>query len=337
MKATFMTGPESCEIRDIPTPKPGEKEVLIRVRACGICGSDIGLYKMGMEDRILGHEFSGDIAAVGAGVSGWKEGDRVVVEPLLPCWECYWCKHGKHNLCPYLGYTGIMDDGGFAEYVKVPVYQLHRLPDEVSYLQGALVEPLSVSLHGVLNSIMRPGDTVMVSGCGIIGLFALLWARTLGAGLMIASEVSEARIAAAEKLADVVLNPTQVDLAQEIGSLTNEVGPRVLFECSGVPTVQAEAINLVARGGQVVLLGVSYDLVPVSLMDITTRGISVIGSIAYSSLDGEGEFPMTLEFLRTKRINPEIVPLTTMPLEQIGEGFKAAKAGKYAKVVIIPD
>ena len=336
MKSAFMTAPETYEIRDIPTPVPGDKEVLIRVRACGICGSDIGLYKMGMEDRILGHEFSGEIAGLGTNVTGWKEGDRVVIEPTMPCWECYWCKHGQFNLCPYLGYTGIMEEGGFAEYVKVPAYQLHHLPDEVSFLQGALLEPLAVSLHGVTHSIMRPGDTVLVSGCGVIGLFALLWAKALGAGLIIASEVAEVRIEAAKKIADVVLNPAQVNLQQELDRLTKEVGPRVLFECTGVPAVQAETINLVGRGGQVVLLGISYDAVPISLMDMTNRGISMIGSIAYSSLNGEGEFPTILHMLKTKRINPEIVPLTTMPLDTIGEGFKAAKAGKYAKVVILP-
>ncbi|MEN6522738.1 MAG: alcohol dehydrogenase catalytic domain-containing protein, partial [Anaerolineaceae bacterium] len=176
MKAAFMDRPEHFFVKDIPVPELEENEVLIKVRACGICGSDLSLYKMGMEDRILGHEFSGDIVDTGAGVTGWKPGDRVVVEPSLVCWECYWCKHGQFHLCPSLGFTGIMADGGFAEYVKVPSYQLHHLPDEVSYVQGALVEPLSVSLHGVMTSIMRPGDTVAVFGCGIIGLTTLLWA-----------------------------------------------------------------------------------------------------------------------------------------------------------------
>lgn len=336
MKAAFMDGPEHFVIRDVDVPVPGEKEVLIRVRACGICGSDLGLYKAGMEDRILGHEFSGDIVEIGPGVSGWKPSDRVVAEPLLVCGECAWCKRGQFELCSSLGFTGLMEDGAFAEYVKVPSRQLYRLPDEVSYLQGALVEPLSVSLHGVLNSIMRPGDAVAVSGCGIIGLFALLWARTLGAGRLIATEVAEARIAVAHKLADVVLNPTQVNLMQEFERLTDDLGPRVIFECSGNPTAQCEAIDLVQRGGQVVLLGIGYDPVPINLMIVSTKEVSIKGSVAYSSQNGMGEFPMTLQFLKDRRIDPEQVPLTTLSLEQIGAGFKAAKAGEYAKVIIMP-
>jgi (R,R)-butanediol dehydrogenase/meso-butanediol dehydrogenase/diacetyl reductase len=332
MKAAFMDGPEHFVLREVDKPVLEEKEVLIRVRACGICGSDLSMYKLGMEDRIMGHEFSGEIVELGPGVDGWNAGDRVVVEPLIICGECAWCKHGQYNLCPSLGFTGLMADGAFAEYVKVPAYQLHRLPDELSWLQGALVEPLSVSLHGVTSSIMRPGDPVAVLGCGIIGLFTLLWARALGAGRLIASEVAPARI-----LADVVLNPAEVDLSTELEKLTDGLGPRVVFECSGVPDVQAGSIDLVQRGGQVILLGISYDAVPLVLLNMNLKEISVRGCDAFSSLNGVGEFPITLQFLKDKRIDPEIVPLTSMPLDRINEGFKAAKAGEYAKVVLIPE
>ncbi|MEN6434559.1 MAG: alcohol dehydrogenase catalytic domain-containing protein [Anaerolineaceae bacterium] len=336
MKAAFMDGPEHFFVKDIPVPELEENEVLIKVRACGICGSDLSLYKMGMEDRILGHEFSGDIVDTGAGVTGWKPGDRVVVEPSLVCWECYWCKHGQFHLCPSLGFTGIMADGGFAEYVKVPSYQLHHLPDEVSYVQGALVEPLSVSLHGVMTSIMRPGDTVAVFGCGIIGLTTLLWAKTLGADKVIATEVAETRIAAAKQLADVVLNPNEVDLSSEFEKLTDELGPRVIFECTGNAAVQADVINYVQRSGEIMLLGIGYEEIPLMLLTVILKGISIKGSQAYSSLKGSGEFPMTINFLKNRRINTEYIPLTQMPLDEIEKGFKALKNGECTKVIIVP-
>ncbi len=336
MKAAFMDEPEHFVLRDVPVPEIGENEVLIHVHACGICGSDLSLYKMGMEDRILGHEFSGDIVDTGTNVNGWKTGDRVVVEPSLVCWECYWCKHEQFHLCPSLGFTGIMADGGFAEYVKVPSYQLHHLPDEVSYIQGALVEPLSVSLHGVLTSIMKPGDNVAILGCGIIGLTSLIWAKALGAGKLIATEVAASRMVPAKQLADIVLNPNEVDLDSELEKITDELGPRIIFECTGNPTVQADAINLVQRGGEIILLGIGYDEVPLKLLNVTLKGISIKGSQAYASLKGSGEFPMTINFLKNKRIDTDYIPLTQMSLDEIGMGFKALKNSEFAKVIIVP-
>lgn len=229
-----------------------------------------------------------------------------------------------------------MEDGGFAEYVKVPAYQLHRIPDEISYLQGSLVEPLSVGLHGVLTSIMEAGDAIAVLGCGIIGLSTLLWAKTLGAGLVIASEISESRISAASQIADVVLNPTKVDLGTELEKLTNDLGPRVVFECTGIPDIQAETLDLVQRSGEVVMLGISYDPVPIMLLTLALKGITIKGSQAYASLDGEGEFPMAINFLKTGRINTDFIPLTEMPLEDINKGFQATLKGDVAKVIINP-
>ena len=132
MRAAVLEGPERITVRDVPKPKPGKSEVLIKVRTCGICGSDLGLYMIGLGEgveRIMGHEFSGDIVELGPEVEGWEVGDRVVVEPSLVCWECYWCRRHQYSLCPSLGFTGIAIDGGFAEFVKVPAYQLHRLPE----------------------------------------------------------------------------------------------------------------------------------------------------------------------------------------------------------------
>ena len=184
---------------------------------------------------------------------------------------------------------------------------------------------------------MRPGDPVAVLGCGVIGLFALLWARTLGAGRLIASEVAPARIAAAQQLADVVLDPTKVDLTSELERLTDGLGPRVLFECTGVPEVQANTLDQVQRGGQVILLGISFDPVPMTLMSMNLREVSLKGCDAYSSLSGCGEFPMTLQFLKDKRIDPGTIPLISMRLIEINKAFKAAKAGQYAKVIILPE
>jgi (R,R)-butanediol dehydrogenase/meso-butanediol dehydrogenase/diacetyl reductase len=336
MKAAVMEGPKQFVIRDMPKPSPDKAEVLVRVRACAVCGSDLTMYKLGVGDRVFGHEFSGDIIELGQGVKNWSVGDRVVIEPSIVCGECYWCKKQQYNLCSSLGYTGLSTDGGFAEFAKVPAYQLHRLPDELSYEQGSLIEPLAVALRGVQLSELEQGDSIAVFGCGAVGLFAILWARRLGAGRIIATDIVEPRRKAAGKLADFVLDSAQTNLGEEITKVTDGMGPRIVYECSGSKDAQLQAINAVQKGGQVILLGIGYEPTPVMFISVTTKEITVKGSLGYSSVAGKGEFPTTIESLKSKKIDIKDIPVLTVNLDNIGKAFEASLHGDTAKAIVLP-
>jgi L-iditol 2-dehydrogenase len=336
MKAALMEGPQQMLVKDLPRPVPESREVLVRVKACAICGSDLTVYKMGLPERVLGHEFAGEIVEIGSLVQDWKIGDRVVVEPSIVCGECYWCRHQKYNLCDALGYTGLATDGGLAEYARVPVYQLHHLPDAVSYEQGALIEPLSVALRGVNFAGTGPEDKVAVFGCGAVGLFAMLWARSLGVKQIVAIDVVQSRLAAACKLADTCLNSAEKDVSVELTALMDDLGPDVIFECSGHSRAQSEAVNAVRKGGRVILLGMGYDTTEISFMQLTMKEVCLKGSLGYNSRQGQGEFRDTIAALKNKKIDPLTVPVQKFNLNEVGRVFESLLHGEIVKAIMVP-
>ena len=247
MKAARLKGPRDIVLEEIPVPEISDDEVLVEVKYCGICGTDLhafqapGFLPVG---TFLGHEFSGVLAKVGNKVEGWKPGDRVVVVPAYSCGECYACKHGFPEICERtMESIGCFTDegmpGGFTKFVRVPIPQrrLYSLPEEVSFEEGALVEPLATSLHAVRISAFSPGDQAMVLGAGAIGLGVISFLKNAGAGLIIATEVNAKRAELANKLgADHVFNPQKVsNLQEEVLRITNGLGVNQVFDCSGVP------------------------------------------------------------------------------------------------------
>lgn len=335
MKAAIMEGPKQFVIKDLPQPSPGPSEVIVRSRACAVCGSDLTVYKLGIPDRILGHEFAGDIVDVGDKVADWKIGDRVVIEPQLSCGECHWCKTKQFNLCDSMEYTGLATDGGFAEFARVPAYQLHLLPDNVSYEQGALMEPLAVAIRGVRLSGIKPGDSVAVFGCGSIGLFTMLWARKMGAKRIIALDVVPTRAQQAQQLADNILNPAEISASEEIVKLTNNIGADVIFECSGNLQAQQDAIESVRKGGQIILLGIGYEPTPVMFMQLTMREIGLKGSLGYSSLSDNSEFLTAINAVASHDIDIMKIPTNTFSLDSIGEAFEKSLNGDVAKAIVL--
>ncbi len=338
MKAAVLEGPEKITVRELPKPKPGKAEVLINVRCCGICGSDLGIYKAGFGDGlVMGHEFSGDIVEVGEGIKDWAIGDRVVADPNLMCGECYWCKRQQYNRCNSWGSTGITSDGGFAEFVKVPEYQLHKLPEEVTYEEGALVEPLSVTLRAVWMSQLKPGAEVAVFGCGSLGMLVALWARAAGADRIYATEVAGPKIAVAERLAHVVINPEEEDPVNRITELTGGVGPDIVFECSGNASAEVQALDVVRKGGQVIMLGMPHEPTPLNVLTLCMKEITIKGILAYNSVFGEGEFTTSINFLKAGRFDVNPVVTSKIPLDDIVEkGFSKISTGEEIKVLVMP-
>ena len=249
MKASLLYGPMDLRMGEVEDPVPGPGQVLVRVRTTGICGSDVHFYNGDRPvpyPRILGHEFAGDIVALGEGVQGLEPGMRVTAEPNFWCGQCHYCRAGRQNLC--LNRVGLAVDvhGTLAEYVVVPARFVWPLPETVSYAQGAMVEPLMVGLHGVFRSGARVGDTVAILGCGTIGLMWLLAARSAGCRVL-AIDVIPDKLDLAKRLgAEKTFLGSRDDLLEAVKATTDGLGPDIVVETAGVP-VTARASSSSAR------------------------------------------------------------------------------------------
>lgn len=291
MIALFKTAPGkgNMEIREAAVPKPAAGEVLIRVKACGICGSDLHIYnwdtQVAMKPPVItGHEFSGEIAELGPGVEGWKPGEAVTCEPTFSvCGECLHCRSGFYNLCHQRRVIGFWKDGAFAQFVTAPAARLHRLPAGISYEEGAMSEPLACCVHGVLELTRpEPGDLVVLSGPGAIGLLALQTAKVAGATVLVAgTDADSSRLQAAAGLgADRVVNVQQENLRDVVADLTGGLGADVVLECSGAETAAALGIELVRRRGKYTQIGMFGRPITLDFEKIAYKEIQVTGSFA---------------------------------------------------------
>lgn len=334
MKAAVFLGAGSIEVRDLPDPEPEPGEVVIRVGYCGICGSDLEAYATGMYETglVIGHEFAGTIVQIGPGVSGWQVGDRVVVSDALPCGVCQSCREGRLDACESLAMIGVTHDGGMAGYVKFMAGGLCRLPEGVSLRQGALAEPLSVALHGVRRSRLRPGDVALVMGAGPIGLLTLQCALLAGARRVAVTEVDPVRAALAGRLgAAAVLDPRRDNVGLALSRLTGGRGPDLVYICTGAPGPYRDAISLVRRGGQVFILGLCVEPVDADFMSVAMGELSIEGSFA-----GLAEMPAAVEFIAQRRVDVEALVSHEISLEEVVEqGFRRLAAPGSGAVKIL--
>jgi len=314
MRAARFHDPGDIRIDEVPDPRVGPGQVEIAVDWCGICGTDLHEFLegpifipakgephplTGVEvPVVMGHEFAGVVAAVGSGVSGVAEGDRVAVEPYWVCGECVACRAGRYNVCRSLGFVGLSgDQGGFAERCVVDqrwVHPLGDLPTDV----GALVEPLAVGYHAVRLSGIRAGDTAVVYGAGPIGLVTTAALKAAGAGQVIVVEPAAARKAKAGPAgADVVIDPIADDAPAAVLDLTRG-GADVAFECAGIDAVLASAIGSVRPGGTVCNVAIWGHVPQVAVNDLVMSEIALIGSLAYC-----GDHPSVIELLSSGRVD----------------------------------
>lgn len=320
MRAAVYRGVGRIELAEVPRPEPGPGEALIRVGYCGICGSDLEAYHTGMYEPglILGHEFAGTIVALGPDAGGWQTGERVVASDALVCGECRPCREGRLDDCASLTMVGITHDGAMADYVRISARALHRLPAGVSLRQGALVEPLSVALHGVRRSRLRAGDRALVMGAGPIGLLTAQCALLAGARLVAVSEVDPARAGLARRLgASMVLDPGRENVGLALADLTDGLGPDVIYVCTGAPGPLREAISLVRKGGQIFILGLCTEPVEADLMSVTMGELSIEGGFC-----GRAETGAAVDLIAQGRIKVEELVSHELGLEAIEAGFR---------------
>jgi 2-desacetyl-2-hydroxyethyl bacteriochlorophyllide A dehydrogenase len=342
VKAAVFKGIEDIQVEDIPEPQAGVEDIVVKVHACGICGSDLHSYLHGafvQPGQVMGHEFVGEIVEVGDGVSGLAVGERVTASPIVPCMECARCKEGRYNLCAVCWATAIAygRPGGFAEFVQVPTAvsgaNVFPLGQDVSDQAGTLVEPLAVAVHAVRLLESVEGATVLVLGLGTIGLQVIQALRAQGAGRIIGVDLSGTRIAAAAALGAEALDASPgVDAA--LGGVLGE-GEEidVVFECSGASAAAEAALEHVRAGGTIVVLALYDDPITFNPTALVQREIRLQGSIAYTSED----FSEAVRLLSSGQAQTEPLITHRKPLEEIGQAFMVQlKKDESIKVVVTP-
>jgi L-iditol 2-dehydrogenase len=341
MRALVLSEYKRLEVRDVPEPAVGERDVLVRVRACGICGSDVHGYDGSSGRRlppvIMGHEAAGIVERIGPGVARFAAGTPVTFDSTVSCGTCAYCRGGRVNLCDRRTILGVSctdfrREGAHAEYVSVPEHIVYALPREVPLEQAALIEPISVAVHAVSRAPM-PARTAVVVGTGTIGLLVIQALRAAGAGRVLAVDVDEGKLALACKLgADVVLNASAVDVPAEVRRLT-EGGADVALECVGATEPIKTAVASVRKGGSVVLVGNVAPSIQLPLQQVVAGELTLLGTAASS-----GEYPRSIELLRTGAI--DVRPLITLvaPLEDGPAMFERlyAREPGLMKVVLQP-
>jgi L-iditol 2-dehydrogenase len=342
MKALLLSKYRHLEIAEVPTPKPGPEEVLIRVAACGICGSDVHGYDGSSGRRIpplvMGHEASGTAAALGSAVRGLSEGDRVTFDSTVFCGTCPYCLRGEVNLCDNRRVLGVSCadyrcTGAFAEYVAVPWRIVHRLPEGLSFSEAAMLEAVSVALHAVSLSEVVPGQTALVLGAGMIGLLTLQALRVAGCSTVYVADVDVSRLELATTLGANALLATGEDLTSRILPLTGGKGVDVAVEAVGVDDTVRTAIDCVRKGGTVTLVGNISPSVSLPLQKVVTRQIRLQGSCASA-----GEYPRAIELVASGEIQVKPLITAVAPLEDGPRWFERlySREPNLMKVILTP-
>ncbi|MCC2672142.1 MAG: Alcohol dehydrogenase GroES domain protein [Armatimonadetes bacterium] len=326
MKALLLKQYKQLEVTDCPTPEIGPDEVLVRVRACGICGSDVHGFDGGSGRRqpplIMGHEASGEVAAVGSNVKRFKDGDRVTFDSTVYCGQCWFCRRGQINLCDNRNVLGVSTGeyrrhGAFAEYVAVPQHIIYPLPDNLSFEEAALIESVSIAFHAVNRSPVRIGDTAVVVGTGMIGSLVIQTLRNAGCARIIAVDIDDYKLERAKEWgADEGINSKNVDAPAEIAARTEGRGADLAFEVVGATAPLNTAIASVRKGGSVTLVGNLTQKAELPLQAVVTREITLLGSCSSA-----GEYPACIALMARGDINVKPLISVTAPLEKGPEWF----------------
>ena len=324
MKALVYTKPYCFEYVDFPEPETGNDDILIRVRACGICGSDVqgctGKTGRRIPPLIMGHEASGIIEKLGKNIKDFEEGDRVCFDSTVYCNQCEPCRMGYYNRCKKRQVLGVSTpdfkrQGACAEYVSVPWWIVTKIPDNLSFTHAALMEPVSIALHAVNRSPVSSKDTVLLIGAGTIGLFILQAARLKDAGKILVADINEFRLKTAKKLgADIIINPSRLNeiVLQE----TENNGANITFEAVGLAKTFLDAVGATKTGGYLVAVGNLEKNVEFDLQELVSRELTFTGSYASS-----GEFRDAVELVASGKIDVEPLISDTMPLEEGAKAF----------------
>ncbi|MFQ5835256.1 MAG: zinc-binding dehydrogenase [bacterium] len=319
-----LVSAEKIKLEKTPIPSVASDEVLIQVKVCGICGSDIHAYKgrhpFVHPPIVLGHEFSGMVSEIGSGLKGISKGEKVTVEPNIVCGRCYNCLHGRYNICLNLKVIGCVGyNGAFAEYIVVPKDKVVKLPQEITYDEAALIEPAAVAVHAVKKAEQRVGGRVVILGAGPIGLLVMQMAKISGADEVIITDLLDYRLKKARDLgADRAINSRRENLVSLIKGDYGEAGIDLIYDCVGIEETVSQAIQIARKGTKILIVGVPEEKIGVNLAYVQDRELEILGSLMYLRKD----FTTAIELIHQGKVR--VGPLIShhFTLEEIDKAFQ---------------
>lgn len=337
MKAIEVTKPGKIAIVERAIPDIKEDEVLVKVKAAGICGSDVHIYHgknaFATYPRVVGHEFVGEIMKVGSQVENIKIGDRVAIDPVLSCGHCYPCRIGRHNVCKNLNVLGVHRDGGYQQYIAVAGTSAYRLPEHISWKIAALVEPYTIAAQVIDRGRLTVDDTVLICGAGPIGLVILQAAKMVGARVAI-MDILETRLQRAKEMgADLIINAKNSDMTKEMMAFSNNEGASLIFEATGNINVLETCIqSIAAPAARVVVLGFTPELIKIPQVTIMSRELDIIGTRLNNK-----KFPQVIEWFAKGLVQPEKILTHTFTFDEAEQAFELTDTNpeEVCKIVLI--
>lgn len=333
--ATYYNN-KDIRLEEQPKPEPGPGELLIKIHACGICGSDVlEWYRIKKAPLVLGHEIAGEVAEVGKGVTAFKPGDRVFATHHVPCGECELCANGHQTACDTLRTTKFYP-GGFSEYVRIPEINVQKgtfkLPDGLTYDDGTFIEPLGCVIRGQRIAGMKPGQTVLILGSGISGILHIKLAKAMGASKIFATDINDFRLKFAENCGAIPIKADQ-DVAATIRKQNGEKLADLVILCTGAPSAVEQAFNSVGKGGTILFFALTDPgvTVPLPLQDLYSKLVSMTSS--YAAV--EEDLKEAIELLAAKKVQVADMITHHLPLEKTQEGFRLVSAAQDSLKVII--
>jgi 2-desacetyl-2-hydroxyethyl bacteriochlorophyllide A dehydrogenase len=337
MRAVFCGENRRFEFRDLPRPQVGRGQVLVRVRSCGICGSDLDWFKGPFPPPEVspGHEITGEVVEFDGQVSGLDIGERVAVEPLVVCGRCPACRAGDYQICPSVEVLGVTHHGGLAEYVVVPRGRIYALPPELDYAAGGLAEPAAVCVHGVKLGNVGMGDRVLVLGAGSIGLFCAMAARAAGAGEVAITARYPQQAEMARRIGAAHVFAADADGDRKRAEYTGDCPPDVVLETvGGDGQILDEAINVVRPGGTVVILGIFVSPPKLNALSVVLKEVRLVGSITYGHRDRRADFELALGMLASNASMAHDLVTHRFEIEAIHKAFETASDKKRGTIKV---
>lgn len=339
-RQALLLEPRKLTVVDCEMPQIVEDQVLVKMEYCGVCGSDVHYYKDGKIGRtvvkfpfVLGHECTGEVVEVGDKVTNVAKGDKIVMEPGVGCGECEYCKTGRYNLCEKMVFMATPPyNGAFQKYVAYPARGCFKLPDNVSTLEGAMIEPLAVGMHAAKTGEVDCSKNVVITGMGCIGLMTLLSCKAMKARKIIVTDVFDNRLEKAKELgADVVINSAKEDTVARIREETDGKGGDIVFETAGIPVTMSQAVYLVRRGGVIVQVGTTAEPVTYQFNELVKIEAQIRTVFRYRNL-----FPLLLDLIDRGEINLKAIDPDVFDFERVEEAFDTAihRANEVVKCVL---
>lgn len=337
MKTVVVEKPGKLVIAEKTMPQEArDGEVIIKVKAAGICGSDAHIYHgrsaFATYPRIIGHEITGEVYMTGNSVENIKPGDKVAVDPVISCGSCYACRIGRHNVCSNLKVLGVHVDGGYREYLSVNAKNVHKLPDDIPWEYAAMIEPYSIAAEAIDRGCLSSDDSVLICGAGPIGLVILQAVKRAGARAIV-MDILDSRLAKAKEMgADVSVNTKKQDLTESVMKFTEGEGVNLIFEATGNLSILELCISkLVSQAGRVVVLGFPTETAKIAPIDIMKRELNIVGSRLNCN-----KFPEVIEWMKAKEVDPSRIISHIIPVNDIQSAFNLSDSEpeKVCKIIL---